>query len=107
MKILSKKSSLSGEITVPGSKSHTIRALLFSSIAEGTSHIKNPLPGADCISSSQAVKLFGAKVDISNNSEWIVEGAGKNAHLPSKTRPAPRQCTCPAWRLLPKPGPFS
>lgn len=83
MKILSKKSSLSGEITVPGSKSHTIRALLFSSIAEGTSHIKNPLPGADCISSSQAVKLFGAKVDISNNSEWIVEGAGKNAHLPS------------------------
>lgn len=83
MKIKAKKSALSGEIFVPGSKSHTIRALLFSSIAEGTSHIKNPLLGADCISSSQAVKLFGAKVDISNNSEWIVEGSGKNAHLPS------------------------
>ncbi len=83
MKILAKPSSLSGEIFVPGSKSHTIRALLFSSIAEGTSHIKNPLLGEDCISSSQAVKLFGAKVDISNPTEWVVEGAGKNAHLPS------------------------
>ena len=37
---------------------------------------------ADCISSSKAVPLFGAKVDISNPSDWIVEGAGKNAHLP-------------------------
>ena len=26
--------------------------------------------------------MFGAKVDISNPSDWIVEGAGKNAHLP-------------------------
>lgn len=83
MNIQAKKSNLSGHIQVPGSKSHTIRALLFSSLAEGTSHIKNPLPGADCISSSQAVPLFGAKVDISNENEWVVEGAGKNAHLPS------------------------
>ena len=82
MKIKSQKTKLSGKIRVPGSKSHTIRALLFSSLAEGTSHIRNPLSGADCISSSKAVPLFGAKVDISNPSDWIVEGAGKNAHLP-------------------------
>lgn len=82
MKIKSQKAKLSGKIRVPGSKSHTIRALLFSSLAEGTSHIRNPLSGADCISSSKAVPLFGAKVDISNPSDWIVEGAGKNAHLP-------------------------
>lgn len=82
MKIKSQKEKLSGKIRVPGSKSHTIRALLFSSLAEGTSHIRNPLSGADCISSSKAVPLFGAKVDISNPSDWIVEGAGKNAHLP-------------------------
>ena len=83
MKITSQKAKLSGKIRVPGSKSHTIRALLFSSLAEGTSHIRNPLGGADCISSSKAVPLFGAKVDISNPNDWIVEGAGKNAHLPN------------------------
>lgn len=82
MKIESQKAKLSGAIRVPGSKSHTIRALLFSSLAEGTSHIRNPLGGADCISSSKAVPLFGAKVDISNPNDWIVVGAGKNAHLP-------------------------
>ncbi len=82
MKIKSQKANLSGLIHVPGSKSHTIRALLFSSLAEGTSHIRNPLGGADCISSSKAVPLFGAKVNTTNPNDWIVEGAGKNAHLP-------------------------
>lgn len=82
MKIQAKAAKLSGHIQVPGSKSHTIRALLFSSLAEGTSHIRNPLGGADCVSSSKAVPLFGAKVDISNPKDWVVEGAGKNAHLP-------------------------
>ena len=82
MRIQAKAAKLSGHIQVPGSKSHTIRALIFSSLAEGTSHIRNPLGGADCVSSSKAVPLFGAKVDISNPKDWVVEGAGKNAHLP-------------------------
>ena len=42
MKILAKKTSLSGNIVVPGSKSHTIRALILASLAEGVSHISNP-----------------------------------------------------------------
>ena len=83
MNVVSKRAELSGHIQVPGSKSHTIRALLFASLAEGTSHIRNPLGGADCVSSSRAVPLFGAKVDTSDPADWIVEGAGKNAHLPS------------------------
>lgn len=82
MNIKASNSSLTGHIQVPGSKSHTIRALIFASLAEGVSHIKNPLLGADCISSSQAMPLIGAKVDTSNEKEWIIEGAGKNAHLP-------------------------
>lgn len=83
MKIKAQKAELSGKIRVPGSKSHTIRALLFASLAEGTSHIRNPLGGADCISSAKAVPLFGAKVDLSDSKDWVVQGAGKNAHLPS------------------------
>ena len=81
MKILAKKSSLSGEICVPGSKSHTIRALLLACLANGTSHITNPLESADCISAGNAIPLLGAK--ISFGKEWEVLGAGENIHLPN------------------------
>lgn len=84
MKILSKKNSLSGNIVVPGSKSHTIRALILASLAEGVSHISNPLPSADCLSASKAIQEIGASVEFDNkNNIWTVTGAGKNAHLPS------------------------
>jgi 3-phosphoshikimate 1-carboxyvinyltransferase len=89
MKITASHTELSGTIQVPGSKSHTIRALLLASLAEGTSHISNPLPSADCLSTSRAVPLIGAKVDLGageTNGEpgkvWTVVGAGKNVHLP-------------------------
>ena len=84
MKILAKKNSLSGNIVVPGSKSHTIRALILASLAEGVSHISNPLPSADCLSASKAIQEIGASVDFDNkNNIWTVTGAGKNVHLPS------------------------
>ena len=84
MKILAKKTSLSGNIVVPGSKSHTIRALILASLAEGVSHISNPLPSADCLSASKAIQEIGAKVYFDNkNNIWTVTGAGKNVHLPS------------------------
>lgn len=87
MNIKSKKASLSGHIQVPGSKSHTIRALLLASLAEGTSYVRNPLPSEDCLSTSKALPLMGAKVDLGDTSKkiggvWTVEGAGKNIHLP-------------------------
>ena len=84
MKILAKKNTLSGNIVVPGSKSHTIRALILASLAEGVSHISNPLPSADCLSASKAIQEIGASVEFDNkNNIWTVTGAGKNVHLPS------------------------
>ncbi|WP_027728724.1 3-phosphoshikimate 1-carboxyvinyltransferase [Treponema sp. C6A8] len=90
MKISSQKSSLSGHVSVPGSKSHTIRALILATLADGTSHIKNPLPSNDCLSTVQAVKQIGAEVIVPEASDnkssqpavWTVRGAGKNLHLP-------------------------
>ena len=88
MYIVSKKSKLSGRICVPGSKSHTIRALILATLAEGTSRIKNPLPSADCLSTAAAVPLIGAEVDLSlgvegePGTEWVVHGAGGHIHIP-------------------------
>ncbi len=82
MKVVAKKSVLSGHIIVPGSKSHTIRALILAAMADGTSHISNPLPSNDCLSTAAAVGKVGGKVDFGDGSVWTVEGAGKNLHLP-------------------------
>ena len=87
MNIKSKASSLSGHIQVPGSKSHTIRALLLAALAEGTSYVRNPLPSEDCLNTSKAIPLMGAKVDLGDTDKkigglWTVHGAGKNIHLP-------------------------
>ena len=54
MKVKVKKSSLSGQIRVPGSKSHTIRAVLLAAMAEGTSVIEHPLTSLDCQSALTA-----------------------------------------------------
>ena len=85
---IAKKSQLSGHITVPGSKSHTIRALILAAMAEGTSHISNPLPSNDCLSTAAAVKKVGAQVDFGDaagsEAVWTVKGAGTGLHLPDE-----------------------
>ena len=90
MKAVAKKSVLSGHITVPGSKSHTIRALILAAMADGTSRISNPLPSNDCLSTAAAVRKVGAEVDFGNSdgagdTVWTVRGAGSNLHLPADT----------------------
>ena len=86
MKAVAKKSVLAGHITVPGSKSHTIRALILAAMADGTSHISNPLPSNDCLSTAAAVRKIGADVDFGeseNSGVWTVKGAGAGLHLPA------------------------
>ena len=75
MNVKTNPSSINGVISVPGSKSHTIRACLFASLSEGVSVIKNPLPSEDCLSALRLIKQFGATVKQKEN-EWIIEGIG-------------------------------
>jgi 3-phosphoshikimate 1-carboxyvinyltransferase len=63
MNVVSRKTILSGSLSVPGSKSHTIRAGIFAALASGTSVIRNPLPSADCLSCLDAISAFGARVE--------------------------------------------
>ncbi|TAH53876.1 MAG: 3-phosphoshikimate 1-carboxyvinyltransferase, partial [Treponema sp.] len=51
MHVTASRHSLSGTVSVPGSKSHTIRAVILASLSSGNvSVIRNPLPSADCLS---------------------------------------------------------
>ena len=58
MQLSVSKSRISGSICVPGSKSHTIRALAFASVAQGTSILKAPLVAEDTISALAAASCW-------------------------------------------------
>ena len=77
-------SHLSGRIAVPGSKSHTIRAVAAALLAEGTSEIYAPLYSADTQTALNAARALGAVVD-ETPSVWKITGCGKNFTPVSET----------------------
>ncbi|MBN1119173.1 MAG: 3-phosphoshikimate 1-carboxyvinyltransferase [Bacteroidales bacterium] len=77
MKIYSKASRLNGAISIPGSKSHTIRAIAIATMAEGKSVLRGALDSEDTRSAIKAATVFGAKVDIAGDIITI-EGIGNN-----------------------------
>jgi len=62
---LIKKTVLKGEISIPSSKSHTLRAILFGSLGKGKSLIHHYLPSTDTQAMIEACRLFGATIDVS------------------------------------------
>ncbi|GAF69564.1 unnamed protein product, partial [marine sediment metagenome] len=81
MEVTSIRSHLSGTVDVPGSKSHTIRAVIIASLAQGESVIANPLDSLDTRSCAVAVRAFGADIVI-EPSQWKVTGVGNDLRLP-------------------------
>jgi 3-phosphoshikimate 1-carboxyvinyltransferase len=77
MKWKIRKSVISGSIKVPPSKSHTIRALLFATLAEGVSHISGPLMSGDGASAILAAGTFGADICEKDN-VFTVKGIAGN-----------------------------
>lgn len=73
-------SRLTGEVEIPGSKSHTIRAVVLASLASGTSRIAAPLDSSDTRAALDAARLFGA--EVSAGEEWIVAGTSGRPALP-------------------------
>ena len=70
---LSKKiNSFNKTITVSGDKSLSIRWVLFSSLAKGTSKAKNLLMSEDVIAAIKAIKKLGIKVIINKKAPKII-----------------------------------
>jgi len=94
MKLIIEPSNLNGEITIPASKSHTIRAVFIASLADGVSEVINPLESADGLSAVEACRCFGAKITPSipplnkggkeGGMKWIVHGTGGNIRAVKK-----------------------
>lgn len=82
---VSKSSPLRGELTVPGDKSISHRAVMFGSISEGLTEITDFLQGADCLSTISCFRKMG--IEIENTGERIlVHGRGLHGlTAPSET----------------------
>ncbi len=77
---------LSGTIAVPGSKSHTIRAVALGMMAEGTSLIHAPLVSEDAMSAFHAAESLGAGLErLDSDSRWKVHGTGGRLVIPDRT----------------------
>lgn len=57
---------IKGRLRVPGDKSISHRAVMFGSIAKGTTNIKGFLTGADCISTISIFKNMGIDIELDN-----------------------------------------
>lgn len=84
MKIKVRKSRVNGEITIPGSKSHSIRAVAVAAMAKGVSTINAPLISEDTLSCLAAAEAFGAGVEKKNGA-WIIHGFNGKFRNPCKT----------------------
>lgn len=72
-KIVVRKSLLNGNVTCPPSKSYTHRAIFISSLANGNSHIINPLISRDTIATIDACRELGVGIKITDKG-LIVSG---------------------------------
>ena len=75
------KHPLKGEVTIPGDKSISHRAVMFGALAKGTTEVTNFLQGADCLSTIDCFRRLG--ISIENTQDKILVH-GKGLHGLSK-----------------------
>ena len=83
MKLAVKRSTLRGNVGIPGSKSHTIRAVALGSLASGTSRITAPLESADTQAAVAAYRRLGAQIQCGRE-EWVITGTAGRIVAPGE-----------------------
>jgi len=84
MDLLVEKSTLTGRVAIPGSKSHTIRAVVIGSLADGTSLIRAPLVSEDTLSAVRCYRSLGAEIDTEHANGWSIRGTGGHFAQPDR-----------------------
>ena len=67
---------LKGHFRVPGDKSISHRSVMFSAIAEGTSHVTGLLEGEDVLATVAAFRAMGVEIQGPTDGELTVNGVG-------------------------------
>lgn len=72
------KETARGEITVPGDKSISHRAIMLASIADGETRVTGFLDGEDCLATMSAFQQMGVRIERIAKSELVIYGVGKH-----------------------------
>ena len=75
---------LTGRVRVPGDKSISHRALMFSALAIGSSRIAGLLEGEDVLATAAALRAMGANIEREGD-DWVVDGVGVGGLLQPAT----------------------
>lgn len=75
------KSQLKGHLSLPSSKSHSIRAILLGAMTHGLSKIEKVLDSPDIKQAIQAARLFGAMI-TENQDTLLIQGVNGRPHAP-------------------------
>lgn len=70
-----KINGLKGEITIPGDKSISHRAVMFGAISEGLTEVTNFLQGADCLSTISCFEKLGIAIENMTD-KILIHGKG-------------------------------
>lgn len=65
--IFKKVNKMQGEVTIPGDKSISHRAIMLGALANGTTEIQNFLQGADCLSTMMCFRKMGIEIENKKN----------------------------------------
>jgi 3-phosphoshikimate 1-carboxyvinyltransferase len=71
-----RSAKLRGRIRVPGDKSISHRALIFSALTVGETTISGLLEGEDVVNTARVMRALGARVERTGDGEWRVHGVG-------------------------------
>ena len=70
------RSPLVGDITVPGDKSVSHRAVILAALADGTSRIEGFLEGADTRATAALFAAMGVRIEAPAPGVRVVDGVG-------------------------------
>ncbi len=77
--------ALIGRIRVPGDKSISHRALMFSALAVGESRVEGLLEGEDVLATATALRAMGATIEREGDGAWRIHGVGVGGLLQPAT----------------------
>jgi len=74
------KKGLQGELTIPGDKSMSHRAVMLASLAEGSTHITGFLPGEDNLATARMFEQMGVRIEWHNPEKTALTVHGVGLH---------------------------
>src|SRR5438067_7700662 len=106
-----KSQNLQGEVRMPRSKTHSFRALILASLADGTSFVRHPKLSTDWHEAVKAMRMYGATIEEVEKNVFRVKGVGGTLQGPADVINVNNSGTmlffvagvaaaCPEWSIL-------